>query len=78
MEEGYSGPRWEEGELSSEFMSDLLQWLKDEKKLHRKYAYKVRGRRRGEGGEGKGFCWISHSPTLSPSPSPSSVDNAES
>ena len=41
MEEGYRGPRWDEGELRSEFMEELLQWFKDEKKLHRKYAYKV-------------------------------------
>ena len=54
MEEGYSGPRWEEGELSSEFMSDLLQWLKDEKKLHRKYAYKVSGQERWRRGEREG------------------------
>ena len=42
MEETYEGPRWEEGEMAVEFMTGLLDWLKDEKKLHRKYAYKVR------------------------------------
>ena len=59
MEEGYSGPRWEEGELSSEFMSDLLQWLKDEKKLHRKYAYKVRGQGERGGERGRGRACVS-------------------
>ena len=49
VDESYSGPRWDNGELSAEFMSDLLEWLKEEKKLHRKYAYKVR---REEGGVG--------------------------
>ena len=42
VEETYEGPRWEEGEIAVEFMTGLLDWLKDEKKLHRKYAYKVR------------------------------------
>lgn len=42
VEESYSGPRWDEGELTAEFMDSLLEWLKDEKRLHRKYAYKVR------------------------------------
>ena len=41
VEESYSGPRWDEGELTAEFMDSLLEWLKDEKRLHRKYAYKV-------------------------------------
>ena len=42
MEESYCGPKWEEGELTPEFMSELLEWQRQEKKLHRKYAYKVR------------------------------------
>ncbi|CAI8006991.1 Serine/threonine-protein phosphatase 5 [Geodia barretti] len=41
VEETYEGPRWEEGEMAVEFMTGLLDWLKDEKKLHRKYAYKI-------------------------------------
>lgn len=41
VEESYSGPRWDEGELTAEFMNNLLDWLKEEKRLHRKYAYKV-------------------------------------
>ena len=42
MESDYSGPRWDEGELSAEFMNELLEWFRKEKRLHRKYAYKVR------------------------------------
>lgn len=38
----YAGPRLEE-EISAEFMVALLDWLKDQKILHRKYAYKVGG-----------------------------------
>ncbi|CAI8014327.1 Serine/threonine-protein phosphatase 5, partial [Geodia barretti] len=41
VEETYEGPRWEEGEMAVEFMTGLLDWLKEEKKLHRKYAYKI-------------------------------------
>ena len=41
VEESYEGPRWEEGDMTPEFMTRLLDWQKDEKKLHRKYAYKV-------------------------------------
>ena len=41
VEESYEGPRWEEGDMMPEFMTQLLDWQKDEKKLHRKYAYKV-------------------------------------
>ena len=42
VEESYEGPRWEEGEITGEFMTQLLDWQREEKKLHRKYAYKVR------------------------------------
>lgn len=44
--------------MSAEFMQELVQYLKDGKKLHRKYAFKVRGRgmcgcvRGGVSGEG--------------------------
>ena len=40
MDDGYQGPRLED-DLTSEFMKELLEWLRKEKKLHRKYAYKV-------------------------------------
>jgi hypothetical protein len=40
VDDSYQGPRLED-DLSPEFMKELLDWLKKEKKLHRKYAYKV-------------------------------------
>ena len=41
VDSGYSGPRFD-GEISADFMNDLLAWIKEQKVLHRKYAYKVR------------------------------------
>ena len=41
VEDNYRGPRWEEGELDTEFMDHLLQWYSQGKLLHKKYAYKV-------------------------------------
>lgn len=41
VEGSYSGPRLD-GDISEEFMRDVLQYFKDQKKLHKKYAYKVR------------------------------------
>lgn len=41
MEDNYRGPRWEEGELDTEFMDHLLQWYSKGKLLHKKYAYKA-------------------------------------
>lgn len=40
MEGSYDGPRLEEN-ITAEFMTDLLAFFKDQKRLHRKYAYKV-------------------------------------
>ena len=40
VEEKYAGPRLD-GEITAEFMSELLQYLKDQKRLHKKYAFKV-------------------------------------
>ena len=42
VEYSYQGPRLD-GDITAEFMQDLLQWFKEEKKLHKKYAYKVSG-----------------------------------
>lgn len=42
VEDSYQGPRLD-GDITAEFMQDLLQWFKDEKRLHKKYAYKVSG-----------------------------------
>ncbi len=40
VEEKYAGPRLD-GEITAEFMNELLQYLKDQKRLHKKYAFKV-------------------------------------
>ncbi|XP_062498876.1 serine/threonine-protein phosphatase 5-like, partial [Corticium candelabrum] len=40
VEGSYDGPRLEEN-ITAEFMTDLLAFFKDQKRLHRKYAYKI-------------------------------------
>ncbi|KAK3093281.1 hypothetical protein FSP39_013620 [Pinctada imbricata] len=41
IEDDYTGPRFENGGVTLEFVKDLMQTFKDQKKLHRKYAYEV-------------------------------------
>jgi serine/threonine-protein phosphatase 5 len=42
IEDDYSGPKLEnEDTVTLEFMKELMKWYKDQKKLHKKYAYKV-------------------------------------
>ena len=42
IEDDYDGPKLEnETKITLEFMKQLMQWYKDQKKLHKKYAYKV-------------------------------------
>ena len=42
IEDDYSGPKLEnEDTVTLDFMKELMQWYKDQKKLHKKYAYKV-------------------------------------
>lgn len=42
IEDDYNGPKLEnEKEVTLQFMKDLMQHYKDQKKLHKKYAYKV-------------------------------------
>lgn len=41
IEDEYSGPKLEDGKVTISFMKDLMQWYKDQKKLHRKCAYQV-------------------------------------
>lgn len=43
IEDEYSGPKLEDGRVTVTFMKELMQWYKDQKKLHRKCAYQVRG-----------------------------------
>lgn len=40
VERDHSGPRLD-GELSMEFVKELISTFKDQKKLHIRYAYKV-------------------------------------
>ncbi len=40
VDSGYAGPKLD-GEISAGFMSELLDWMRDQKILHRKYAFKV-------------------------------------
>ena len=42
VEDDYSGPRLDaDGKVTTAFVEDLMKAYKDQKKLHRKYAYKV-------------------------------------
>lgn len=41
IEDEYSGPKLEDGKVTLQFMKDLMIAYKNQKKLHRKYAYKV-------------------------------------
>ncbi|XP_034941265.1 serine/threonine-protein phosphatase 5 [Chelonus insularis] len=41
IEDDYTGPKLENGKVTVQFMQDLINWYRDEKKLHRKYAYQI-------------------------------------
>lgn len=41
IEDEYSGPKLEDGKVTIAFMKELMQWYKDQKKLHRKCAYQI-------------------------------------
>lgn len=42
IEDDYNGPKLkDETTVSLDFMKELMLWYKDQKKLHKKYAYKV-------------------------------------
>lgn len=41
IEEDYQGPALEDGKVTVKFMEDLMEHYKKQKKLHRKYAYKI-------------------------------------
>ncbi|XP_064394801.1 serine/threonine-protein phosphatase 5-like isoform X3 [Halichondria panicea] len=40
VDSGYAGPRLD-GEITAGFMSELLDWMRNQKILHRKYAFKI-------------------------------------
>lgn len=44
IEDDYVGPQLEDGKVTLKFMEELMEFYKDQKKLHRKFAYKVRKR----------------------------------
>lgn len=41
IEDEYGGPKLEDGKVTLGFMQQLMDWFKDQKKLHRKCAYQV-------------------------------------
>ncbi|XP_043390478.1 serine/threonine-protein phosphatase 5 isoform X3 [Chelonia mydas] len=41
IEDEYSGPKLDNGKVTLAFMKELMQWYKDQKKLHRKCAYQI-------------------------------------
>ncbi|PVD32323.1 hypothetical protein C0Q70_07756 [Pomacea canaliculata] len=41
IEDDYKGPQLEDGKVTLAFVKDLMQTFKDQKTLHRKYAYKI-------------------------------------
>jgi hypothetical protein len=41
VENSYDGPRLDEGKVTPEFMTQLMEWFRNQKGLHRKYAYMV-------------------------------------
>ncbi|KAF6717453.1 Serine/threonine-protein phosphatase 5 [Oryzias melastigma] len=41
IEDDYAGPKLEDGKVTVGFMTDMMEWFKEQKKLHRKCAYQV-------------------------------------
>ena len=41
IEDDYTGPKLDDGKVTLKFITDLLDWYKDQNKLHRRYAYQV-------------------------------------
>lgn len=41
IEDDYKGPQLEDGKVTLKFMKDLMEHYKAQKRLHRKFAYKV-------------------------------------
>ena len=40
VEDSYDGPRLDD-DITADFMVQMMSWFKDQKLLHKKYAYKV-------------------------------------
>lgn len=41
IEDEYEGPALEDGKVTLKFVTELMEFYKQQKKLHKKYAYKV-------------------------------------
>ncbi|KAG7217598.1 hypothetical protein INR49_021284, partial [Caranx melampygus] len=41
IEDDYVGPKLEDGKVTLKFMNEMMDWFKDQKKLHRKCAYQI-------------------------------------
>lgn len=41
IEDDYTGPKLEDRKVTLKFMKEMMDWFKDQKKLHRKCAYQV-------------------------------------
>ncbi|CAJ1064929.1 serine/threonine-protein phosphatase 5 [Xyrichtys novacula] len=41
IEDDYVGPKLEDGKVTLTFMKEMMEWFKDQKKLHRKCAYQI-------------------------------------
>lgn len=41
VEDDYDGPRLSEDGVTKEFVEELIERFRDQKKIHKKYAYKV-------------------------------------
>lgn len=41
IEDEYTGPKLVDGKVTLQFMQELLEWYRNQNKLHRKYAYKI-------------------------------------
>uniref|UniRef100_A0A8B9HN19 protein-serine/threonine phosphatase n=1 Tax=Astyanax mexicanus TaxID=7994 RepID=A0A8B9HN19_ASTMX len=41
IEDEYAGPKLEDGKVTLKFMKEMMDWFKDQKKLHRKCAYQM-------------------------------------
>ncbi|OWR44742.1 serine/threonine-protein phosphatase 5 [Danaus plexippus] len=41
IEDKYEGPSLEDGKVTLKFVEDLMKYYKEQKKLHKKYAYKI-------------------------------------
>jgi serine/threonine-protein phosphatase 5 len=41
VEASYKGPVLEEGQVTAQFVDELTEWLKQERKLHKKFTYQI-------------------------------------